>query len=314
MTQELMPNLVMSLSRLPTTVGFRALVVPFNQNVVDSSSICEAGKEGIEPTVPRLLQANKGGCFQIVAIGRNYSEHIKELNNAPPKEPFFFLKPTTSYLPSGGNVEIPNGVLAHHEGPSFCYDQFGHSFLDWQPVELGLVIGKGGRDISQDSAESHIAGYGGKDSDRAGNDADRPFLALAVDMTARNMQEVVKKKGLPWSAVKGFDTFTPIGKFIPKSSVSDAHDLKLALKINGAVKQDGTTGDMIFRIPRLIEHISSIMALEEGDLILTGTPSGVGPVTPGDNVECTLAEPSGKIIDQLTFTAIPRSGGYLFKP
>ncbi|KAG1827458.1 uncharacterized protein BJ212DRAFT_53958 [Suillus subaureus] len=216
---------------------------------------------------------------KIVAIGRNYSEHIKELNNAKTKEPFFFLKPTTSYLPTGGKVEIPRGVVAHHE------------------VELGLVIGKGGRDISQDAAESHIAGY-----------------ALAVDMTARNMQDEVKKKGLPWSAVKGFDTFTPIGSFIPKSSVSDAHDLKLSLKINGAIKQNGTTGDMIFRIPRLIEHISSIMTLEEGDLILTGTPSGVGPVNPGDSVECTLADPTGKVLAELQFTAESRGGGYQFTP
>ncbi|KIJ16706.1 hypothetical protein PAXINDRAFT_98521 [Paxillus involutus ATCC 200175] len=215
---------------------------------------------------------------KIVAIGRNYSEHIKELNNTRPKEPFFFLKPTTSYLPSGGNLELPSGVVAHHE------------------VELGFVIGKGGRDISQDAAEHHIAGY-----------------ALAVDMTARNMQDEVKKKGLPWSAVKGFDTFTPIGKFIPKSSVLDPHNLKLSLKINGATKQGGTTADMIFRIPRLIEHVSSIMALEEGDLILTGTPSGVGAVIPGDKVECALADPNGKVLDELAFTAISRNGGYQFK-
>jgi len=216
---------------------------------------------------------------KIVAIGRNYADHIKELNNTRPKEPFFFLKPTTSYLASGGNFEIPNGVVAHHE------------------VELGLVIGKGGRDIPQNAADSHIAGY-----------------ALAVDMTARNMQEEIKKKGLPWSAVKGFDTFTPIGKFIPKSSIVDHHDLRLALKINGAIKQDGTTNDMIFRIPRLIEHISSIMTLEEGDLVLTGTPAGVGAVAPGDKVECTLAQPDGEILDRLTFTAIARNGGYAFRP
>lgn len=216
---------------------------------------------------------------KIVAIGRNYSDHIKELNNAKTKEPFFFLKPTTSYLPTGGKVEIPRGIIAHHE------------------VELGLVIGKGGRDISQDAAESHIAGY-----------------ALAVDMTARNMQDEVKKKGLPWSAVKGFDTFTPIGSFIPKSSVSDAHDLTLSLKINGAIKQNGTTGDMIFRIPRLIEHISSIVTLEEGDLILTGTPSGVGPVNPGDSIECALADPTGKVLAELKFTAESRNGGYQFTP
>ena len=119
-------------------------------------------------------------------------------------------------------------------------------------MELGLVIGKGGRDISQDAAESHIAGYGAQDSETRTHGAlTAHFLALAVDMTARNMQDEVKKKGLPWSAVKGFDTFTPIGsaspsahhtpsfvltlpysrKFIPKSSISNPHDLRLALKV-----------------------------------------------------------------------------------
>ncbi|EKM55237.1 uncharacterized protein PHACADRAFT_208754 [Phanerochaete carnosa HHB-10118-sp] len=117
---------------------------------------------------------------KIVAIGRNYADHVKELNNAIPKEPFFFLKPTTSYLPS---------------------------------VELGLVIGKHGRDITQADADSYIAGY-----------------ALAVDMTARNLQDEVKKKGLPWSAVKGFDTFTPVSSFVPRSEVADAQNLNLSLK------------------------------------------------------------------------------------
>ncbi|TFK68291.1 hypothetical protein BDN72DRAFT_870995 [Pluteus cervinus] len=214
---------------------------------------------------------------KIVAIGRNYAEHIKELNNTAPKEPFFFLKPTSSYLPSGGVLEIPQGVVAHHE------------------VELGLVIAKPGRNISQDNAESYIAGY-----------------TLAVDMTARNLQDKVKKSGLPWSAAKGFDTFTPIGPFIPKSSISDPHDLKLTLKINGVTKQDGTTADMIFRIPRLIEHISSIMTLEENDLILTGTPSGVGPIVSGDKIECELANADGSSLAKLEFEAVSREGGYAF--
>ncbi|KAF9462720.1 mitochondrial protein [Collybia nuda] len=215
---------------------------------------------------------------KIVAIGRNYAAHAKELNNATPKEPFFFLKPTSSYLATGGAMEIPTGVVAHHE------------------VELGLIIGKRGRDISQADAESHVAGY-----------------TLAVDMTARNLQDKVKKQGLPWSAAKGFDTFTPIGSFIPKTSVPEPHDLRLSLKINGITKQDGTTADMIFRIPRLIEHISSIMTLEEGDLILTGTPSGVGPVVAGDKVECVLADGLGKELDTLDFTAVSREGGYKFQ-
>ncbi|KAJ7706883.1 hypothetical protein B0H17DRAFT_1034741 [Mycena rosella] len=216
---------------------------------------------------------------KIVAIGRNYAEHIKELNNTAPKEPFFFLKPTTSYVPSGAQVEIPSGIIAHHE------------------VELGVVIGKGGRDIAQADAESHIAGY-----------------ALAVDMTARNLQDQVKKRGLPWSAAKGFDTFTPIGSFIPKDKIADPYSLTLSLKINGAFKQNGTTGDMIFKIPRLIEHISSIMTLEEGDLVLTGTPSGVGPVSPGDTVECALADNTGAQLATLDFVAVARAGGYYFKP
>ncbi|KIM48605.1 hypothetical protein M413DRAFT_437808 [Hebeloma cylindrosporum] len=215
---------------------------------------------------------------KIVAIGRNYAAHAKELNNAIPKEPFFFLKPTSSYLASGGKLEIPQGIVAHHE------------------VELGLVIGKGGRDIPQGNAEAHVAGY-----------------TLAVDMTARNLQDRVRKAGLPWSAAKGFDTFTPIGTFIPKASIKDAHDLRLSLKINGILRQDGTTADMIFRIPRLIEHVSSIMTLEEGDVILTGTPSGVGPVVAGDKVECKLAQPNGDELISLNFEAIQREGGYRFQ-
>ncbi|KAI0780508.1 hypothetical protein BD413DRAFT_463078 [Trametes elegans] len=216
---------------------------------------------------------------KIVAIGRNYSEHAKELNNAVPKEPIIFLKPTTSYLPSGGNVEIPQGVTAHYE------------------VELGVVVGKRGRDIPESEAAGYIAGY-----------------ALAVDMTARNVQDELKAKRLPWTVAKGLDTFTPISSYVPKEQVSDAASLGLTLKVNGAVKQDGNTQDMIFPIPRLVSHISSIMTLEEGDLILTGTPSGVGPVAPGDKVECTLKDSAGTQLAALDFTAVQREGGYRFQP
>jgi len=133
-------------------------------------------------------------------------------------------------------------------------------------------------------------------------------------MTARNLQDQVKKRGLPWSAAKGFDTFTPIGSFISKAQITDPYSLSLSLKINGAFKQNGTTADMIFKIPRLIEHISSIMTLEEGDLVLTGTPSGVGKVSPGDTVECALADGSGTQLATLDFVAVAREGGYQFTP
>ncbi|KAI0031478.1 hypothetical protein K488DRAFT_79017 [Vararia minispora EC-137] len=216
---------------------------------------------------------------KIVAIGRNYVDHAKELGNAVPKEPFFFLKPTTSYLPSGGFVEAPRGINLHHE------------------VELGIVIGKNGRDISQDDAMGYVAGY-----------------ALANDVTARNMQNEVKKRGLPWAASKGFDTFTPISDFVPKEQVSDPHNLHLWLKVNGEFRQRGTTAEMIFRIPRLIEHVSSIMALEEGDLLLTGTPAGVGPFNIDDDVSCGLIDAStGQILAELQHGVVPRTGGYAFR-
>ncbi|KAF9789724.1 hypothetical protein BJ322DRAFT_1043896 [Thelephora terrestris] len=220
---------------------------------------------------------------KIVAIGRNYLDHVKELNNAIPKEPFFFLKPTSSYLPSqapGAKLQIPRGVLAHHE------------------VELGLVIGAPGADISQEDALNHVAGY-----------------TLAVDMTARNVQDVAKSKSLPWTAAKGMDTFTPIGEFIPKDAVVDYDNLQLSLKINGEVKQNGSTSDMMFKIPALIEHVSSIMTLETGDVILTGTPSGVGQVKPGDKVECKLEDNStGTELAKIEFEAVEREGKYQFKP
>jgi len=218
---------------------------------------------------------------KILAIGRNFAEHAKELNNAVPKEPFFFLKPTSSYLANNGKVEIPRGCIVHHE------------------VELGVVIGRNGRDISESQADSYIAGY-----------------ALAIDMTARNIQDQVKKKGLPWSAAKGFDTFTPISSFIPKSAIQDPHNINLWLKINGAFKQNGNTSDMIFNIPRLIQHCSSIMALEEGDLILTGTPSGVGPIEEGDKISAGLSLPgsSSSSVASLDLEVINRSGGYQFSP
>ncbi|KAF9896478.1 hypothetical protein BX616_007379 [Lobosporangium transversale] len=207
---------------------------------------------------------------KIVAIGRNFSEHAKELGNAVPKAPFFFLKPTSSYISNGQAIEVPSGCEVHHE------------------VELGVVIGKDGRDIPAKDVDHHIAGY-----------------TLALDMTARNLQEIAKKQGLPWSAAKGYDTFTPIGELIPKESIPDTNNVDLSLKIDGVTKQNGNTKDMIFKIPSLVEYVSSIMKLQEGDVILTGTPAGVGPVRPGETVTCELGT-KGKIISQLRFPVIER--------
>lgn len=193
-------------------------------------------------------------CRKIIGVGRNYAEHAAELKNSLPTEPMLFLKPPSCLLPEGEMIVIPErSSNVHHE------------------VELGVVIGKGGSNISKDKAMEHVAGY-----------------TLALDMTARDQQEVIKEKGLPWVLAKCWDTFCPISDVISPVDIPDPQNVGLSLKVNGQLRQQGHTSDMVFSVPTLISYCSSIMTLEEGDLILTGTPSGVGPVKSGEVIECSL--------------------------
>jgi acylpyruvate hydrolase len=195
-------------------------------------------------------------CSKIVAIGRNYPLHAKELGNAVPSKPFWFLKPPSSFLQNGATIVIPEGLTEiHHE------------------VELGVVIGQGGKNISVSQAMDHVCGY-----------------CLALDMTARIWQEEAKKKGLPWTAAKGFDTSLPLGDFVPKDRVQDPANLTLWLKVNDAMKQRGSTRDMLFPVHALVSEVSKIHSLAPGDLILTGTPAGVGPVRAGDAITAGIEE------------------------
>ncbi|KAM6545136.1 hypothetical protein CsatB_025872 [Cannabis sativa] len=193
---------------------------------------------------------------KIVGVGRNYVAHAKELGNAVPKEPVLFLKPTSSYLEAGGTIEIPHPLESlHHE------------------VELAVVISKRARDVPQSTAMDYVGGY-----------------ALALDMTAREIQASAKAAGLPWTIAKGQDTFTPISSVLPKASVLDPDNLELWLKVDEEIRQKGSTKDMIFKIPYLISHISSFMTLFEGDVILTGTPEGVGPVKAGQKITAGITD------------------------
>ena len=133
-------------------------------------------------------------------------------------------------------------------------------------VELGVVIGKAGKNIAESEAMNHVGGY-----------------SLALDMTARNVQSEAKKKGHPWSVAKGFDTFCPVSQLIAKERIM-LDDTCLWLKVDSELKQRGSTKDMVFTVPYLISYISKIFTLEEGDVILTGTPEGVGPVQPGQTI------------------------------
>jgi len=193
-------------------------------------------------------------CGKIVCVGQNYREHIREMRSDEPAEPVLFLKPSTSLISDGEAILIPEGIgMVHHE------------------VELALIIGKGGKGISEKEALSHVS-----------------HVAVFNDVTARDVQTAARKAGLPWALAKGMDTFAPLGAQVPLGQVPDIHSLELELRVNGELRQKGNTAQMIFPPERLISYISRFMTLEPGDAIATGTPSGVGPLQPGDVVEAAV--------------------------
>ncbi|KAM5228186.1 oxaloacetate tautomerase FAHD1, mitochondrial [Ctenodactylus gundi] len=190
----------------------------------------------------------------IVCVGRNYSDHVREMGSTVLREPVLFLKPSTAYAPEGSPVLVPPYCRTlHHE------------------LELGVLMGRRGRAVPEAAAMDYVAGY-----------------ALCLDMTARDVQDECKEKGLPWTLAKGFTSSCPVSAFVPKEKIPDPHALRLWLKVNGELRQDGETSAMIFSIPYIISYISKIMILEEGDLILTGTPKGVGPVKENDEIEAAI--------------------------
>jgi 2-keto-4-pentenoate hydratase/2-oxohepta-3-ene-1,7-dioic acid hydratase in catechol pathway len=165
-----------------------------------------------------------------------------------------FLKPATAIVPHGGAVRIPSGLGAvHHE------------------VELVVAIGKGGRAIPEEHALEHVLGY-----------------AVGLDMTLRDLQGKAKEKGEPWTIAKGFDTSAPVSEVVPQAELGDGSGLEIALDVNGVRRQGATTSAMLHGVPALIAHVSRQLTLARGDLIFTGTPSGVGPVVPGDVLEARI--------------------------
>ncbi|OGU17612.1 MAG: acylpyruvase [Geobacteraceae bacterium GWC2_53_11] len=185
---------------------------------------------------------------KIVCLARNYAEHARELGNETPAAPVLFMKPASSVIGDGEAVLIP------------AYSQECH-----YEVELAVLIGTQARKVAADKALECVAGYG-----------------VAIDMTLRDVQNQLKAKGLPWEIAKGFDSACPLSDFVPAAAVADPHNLNLKLAVNGEGRQNGTSSDMINRIPQIIAHISGIFTLEPGDIILTGTPAGVGQVCAGD--------------------------------
>ena len=193
---------------------------------------------------------------KIVCVGRNYAEHAKELGNEIPEKPVLFLKPASGLIYSGEQIIHPDyGNELHHE------------------VELVLLIGETVKKASKAQSEKAIIGYG-----------------VGLDMTLRDVQDGLKKKGHPWTLAKCFDTSAVISDFILKKDYQLKADERLELKVNGAVKQSDTLKSMLFNPAEIVEYISSVMTLEKGDLIFTGTPAGVSRVNRGDRLEAKLGE------------------------
>ena len=193
---------------------------------------------------------------KIVCVGRNYAEHAKELGNEIPEKPVLFLKPASALIYSGGEIIHPDyGNELHHE------------------VELLLLIGETVKKANNAQSEEAIIGYG-----------------VGLDMTLRDVQDGLKKKGHPWTLAKCFDTSAVISDFVLKKDYQLKLDEKLELKVNDVVKQSDTLKSMIFNPAEIVEYISSVMTLEKGDLIFTGTPAGVSRVNRGDKLEAKLGE------------------------
>jgi fumarylpyruvate hydrolase len=205
------------------------------------------------PAIPAIeLLVVGGGLFpvrRVYCVGRNYVDHIREMKEADERDPpFFFQKPRDSVVPDGGRVPYP---------PFTSDFQF--------EVELVLALGRGGRDIAVADAYDHIWGY-----------------AVGIDLTRRDRQRDARDLRLPWEVGKSFDASAPCGPIAPARDPGHFKSCAITLSVNGAERQRGDIGQMIWSIPEVIAQLSKQVTLGAGDLIYTGTPAGVGPVVPGD--------------------------------
>jgi fumarylpyruvate hydrolase len=186
---------------------------------------------------------------RIFCVGRNYAEHAREMGHDPNREPpFFFLKPATAIVAGDGEFPYPSlSQDVHHE------------------LELVVALGKGGSQIAEADALSHVYGY-----------------AVGLDMTRRDLQGEAKKMGRPWDTGKAFDFSAPCSAIVPASSIGHPSKGAVVLEVNGEIRQRGDLQDLIWNIPETIAYLSTLFCLMPGDLIYSGTPAGVGPVKPGD--------------------------------
>ena len=194
--------------------------------------------------------------MKIIAVGRNYAEHVKELNNEQPEDPVIFTKPETAILRNNEPFFYPDfSSDVHHE------------------VEILVRISRTGKNIDEKFAHKYYDEIG-----------------IGIDFTARDVQSKLKSKGLPWDLAKGFNGSAPISGFVPKTNFADLQNLNFHLDINGETRQQGNTSMMLFKIDFLISFVSRYFLLQQGDIIFTGTPKGVSPVQVGDKLTAYLED------------------------
>jgi len=196
---------------------------------------------------------------RVFCIGRNYAGHVDEMSNTIPEKPVVFIKPASCLVRPGERIHFPkHGKELHHE------------------VEVVIKLGQEGKVRTEKEALSFISD-----------------ITVGLDLTLRDVQKELKQKGLPWEIAKAFEQSAPVGDFVPYDQTLDLDNISFGCKVNGEERQKGNTGEMIFKIGELLVELSKIWVLLPGDLIYTGTPSGVGPLRVGDTIEVE-SEPVGK--------------------
>ncbi|WP_415889463.1 fumarylacetoacetate hydrolase family protein [Neptuniibacter sp. SY11_33] len=191
---------------------------------------------------------------KVICVGRNYADHAAELNNPIPTEPMLFIKPATSVVDMTQPFTVPQG----------------HGSVHFE-TEMAVLIGSKLSNASEEEAQAAISGVG-----------------LGLDLTFRDLQGKLKEKGHPWEKAKAFDGSCPLSPFIAASSVADLQDVEIKLTVNGEIRQQGNSAAMLNQVLPLLSHASEFFTLEPGDVVLTGTPAGVGPVVPGDKLQVEL--------------------------
>ena len=202
----------------------------------------------------------------VFCVGKNYVDHINEMkipgmDNAIPETPVIFLKPSTAIEAVNNIVKIPE-----LDGAPISNDLQNE-------VELVIIIGKDGDDITEENSLEHVYGY-----------------AVGIDFTLRDLQTEMKKTGKPWAVAKGFKTSSPVSDIVKKENIKDVQDLDIKLSINNELKQSANTKLMIFSVKYIVHYLSSIFGLRKGDIIFTGTPAGVARLNQGDKVSAEIQD------------------------